>query len=308
MMSASGAISLRPGVGEPLAVPGHLYGWRLAIARAGWLLLTGGAIVFFAMGVPPRFHSLRGQYQGTLHLFLNTDNAGIVNVTPLGDGPAVQAGILSEDILVAVNGRPVPPAAPNATLDHVIPEGVAGGTVTLDVRTGDAPTRRYRLRYSGPMVFGLGLSGELVAGFSVGFDCLTLLLVTVIAAVIFRRRSREWPALLASATIVALYAIVSFPTDTAYVANPTWQPAFDTWGVASQLALCLFFYLFPNGHWVPRWSRVPVGILTVCTLIVGFAPLVLPPGPPLWVHWAITLGWLCGGGAAQIVRFRRHAT
>ena len=222
---------------------------------------------------------------------------------PQSNGLAVQAGLLSGDTLVAVNDVPVPPALTSTAADHAIPPGIAGSAVTLDVRTGDAPLRRYRLVRSGPLLFGRGLAPELVAGCSVAFDAGTLLLVTAISLLIFLRCSREWPALLASAMIVALYAIFAYPTDISYAVHPAWRLAFEVWSVVSQLAICLFFYLFPNGQWLPRWSRIPVVALAAVSLVVGLAP-----GGPAWAHWAVILCWLSGGVIAQVIRFGRYAS
>ena len=281
---------------------GHLRGWRLLLVWFGWLALAGGAVVLFAAGVPARYADLRTQYQGTIQVVTTTDAQGAVYLWPAPDSPAVQDGLLSGDTLVAVNGVPVPPALTSDAATHAIPPGLAGSVVTLDVRTGSAPVRRYQLVWSGPLLFGRGIAPELVAGFSVGFDAGTLLLVTAIALLIVWRCAREWPALLASAMIVALYAIFAYPTDISYAVHPAWQLAFEVSTVASQLALCLFFYLFPNGHWLPRWSRVPVGVLTAASLVIDLAP-----GRPAWAYWAIILCWLCGGVIAQIVRFGWHA-
>src|SRR5579871_6681724 len=84
-------------------IAGRLRGWRLLLARLGWLVLAGGAVVLFAAGVPARYNALHAQYQGTIQVQATSDTQGAVQLWPAPDSPAVQAGLLSGDTLVAIN-------------------------------------------------------------------------------------------------------------------------------------------------------------------------------------------------------------
>jgi hypothetical protein len=71
--------------------------------------------------------------------------------------------------------------------------------------------------------------------------------------------------------------------------------------------LFLLFFIFPNGRFVPRWTRWPAGVLVTGTVL-----LALFPNPPFniesWPFWRFFyngLGWLLIGVYAQIYRYVR---
>jgi hypothetical protein len=77
-------------------------------------------------------------------------------------------------------------------------------------------------------------------------------------------------------------------------------------------ALLLLFYLFPDGRFVPRWTK-PLAIVWCAWLLVWLLnPL---PGSPLDVgSWpqqillGIWIGFLGSGVAAQLIRYRRASS
>src|SRR5215510_10021961 len=75
-----------------------------------------------------------------------------------------------------------------------------------------------------------------------------------VALLIFWRRSDDWMAHLASIMLVTFIAISPWPQILAD-AQPLWYwPRALLWavGLASTIGL---LYLFPDGHFVPRWTR-----------------------------------------------------
>jgi hypothetical protein len=74
-------------------------------------------------------------------------------------------------------------------------------------------------------------------------------------------------------------------------------------------ALLLLFYLFPDGRFVPRWTR-PLAVLWCAWLLVWFLnPLPgssLDPGTwPQLILLGVLIGFLSTGVVAQLVRYRR---
>ncbi|RPI31446.1 MAG: hypothetical protein EHM70_11505 [Chloroflexota bacterium] len=105
-----------------------------------------------------------------------------------------------------------------------------------------------------------GLSISFYIFYNVALDILTILLFAATGAVIFWSKSDDWMALLVSLALLTFSAAI----------NPTIAVAGQTHrildsvvlvvraiGVASTL---IFFYLFPNGKFVPSWTRYLVYI------------------------------------------------
>ena len=63
--------------------------------------------------------------------------------------------------------------------------------------------------------------------------------------------------------------------------------------------LFLFFYLFPTGRFVPRWTRWVWLVVTVLWAVNSFIPSFQ------FLYPVVLLGFLCSTLAAQIYRYRR---
>ena len=119
-----------------------------------------------------------------------------------------------------------------------------------------------------------------------------------VALLIFWRRSDDWMALLASIMLVTILAISPWPEMLA-ATQPLWYwPRALLWGVGSASSVGLF-YLFPDGHFVPRWTRgLAIALLVIIgALAVEGAPFLA--GLPIFVMVLIT------GTVFQIYRYRR---
>ncbi len=152
----------------------------------------------------------------------------------------------------------------------------------------------------------LDLSGESYTTLFLIFTILLAVTCLTIATVIFWRRSDNWMALLITFALVG-----------SGLGNPsTFALINSTWLIPSRCLLCLLhitvflvFALFPDGRFIPRWTR---WLLIVWILIdIG---LVFYDAPFGVSHWPIPLGvvavigfvgiFLCLLGA-QIYRYRR---
>ena len=117
----------------------------------------------------------------------------------------------------------------------------------------------------------LGLSVTAYAVYWLTINLLFALVYFAVAALIFWRKPDDWMAFLASFALVALGS--SFPDIPATLAaiHPAWNlpvtlVSEDVIGFPS---LVVFFFLFPNGHFVPRWTR---------WVVIGFAALFVLGG------------------------------
>ncbi|HEY7342972.1 MAG TPA: hypothetical protein VH591_19015 [Ktedonobacterales bacterium] len=101
-----------------------------------------------------------------------------------------------------------------------------------------------------------GLTLGFLAGFQTAANAVVVMIYCVIAAIIFWRRSNDRMALFCSFTLV-LFGGAAFTTtlqDTLAVQSGFGFWMFGILYVLGQTSLITFFFLFPNGRFVPRWS------------------------------------------------------
>ncbi len=125
---------------------------------------------------------------------------------------------------------------------------------------------------------------------------------------LWRRARRE--AAERMALFLALFFVsfgVSVPLDALAATWPAWGwPATAQHTLGGTALFTLFFYLFPDGRFVPRWARW----LAVALLASQVLPLLFP-GAPVDAAWTpaapvlAQLGWWLTGVGAQVYRYRR---
>jgi hypothetical protein len=152
----------------------------------------------------------------------------------------------------------------------------------------------------------LGLSlGEYIA-FNVALILIAALVSYAVALLLFLRRSDDWMALL-----VALMLVEFVPgsiTNT-FVLSHWVGPAFASiltsiLGQLSLFSLVLVFYLFPNGRFVPRWTRWVMMVF----IGVSLPFIIFPSTSAIWLNVVanvLYLGALISLVIAQIYRYRR---
>jgi hypothetical protein len=146
----------------------------------------------------------------------------------------------------------------------------------------------------------LGISLDLYAGLTVGLSTLGTVVFAATAAVIFLRRSDDKMALLASFTLL-VFGGASFTGTMLYLVNDyplLWWPV-QLLEYAGQMAFSVFFLTFPDGRFVPRWTRwlaVFWAVLFVPNVFSNGSYLDVLSGP-LFIGYVGTLVF------AQIYRF-----
>src|SRR5215210_8306144 len=128
----------------------------------------------------------------------------------------------------------------------------------------------------------LGLSPAGYALYNATLDAVFVSVFAVVAGVIFWRRSFDPMALL-----VATMLVVWGPLNGLFVLTPNatqgMSPALDLTlnrvpTFVGYMAWMLFFYLFPSGRFVPRWTRW----LALCWVLFVSSWILTPFGPPSW--------------------------
>ncbi len=151
------------------------------------------------------------------------------------------------------------------------------------------------------------LSPEFYAAYQVGIEIIYAIVFTLLAGVIFWRRSDDWMGMLVSLTLIAVGTILTAEADAALVKlypNLGLLVAFLT--SLEIVFFVLLFYLFPDGRFVPRWTR----LLAIVIVVVALYDLLFPSSQiraGLGSIVTITLFIIClvVGLLAQVYRYRR---
>ncbi len=155
----------------------------------------------------------------------------------------------------------------------------------------------------------LGISITTYAVYWVAVNLLFALVYFAVAALIFWRKSDDWMAWLASFSLVTFGA--SFPSIPGVLAavHPAWWLPVTIVGNEDVLgfpSLIIFFFLFPNGRFVPRWTRwVAIGFTALFVLAAFF-----PRSSLSFSNWLGLLFVLVPPVLvfAQVYRYRRVST
>ncbi len=149
----------------------------------------------------------------------------------------------------------------------------------------------------------LGLTPEFYAAYTVALPVGTMLIFTVIATVIFWRRSEDRMALFGAFMLVVFggAALTSDVPQAVAAAHPSlWFPV-HLLDYLGQVAFTVFFYVFPNGRFVPRWTRwlaIACAVYWVVNIFFRDSPLGLL-GNSLFICF---IGSMV---IAQVYRYRR---
>jgi hypothetical protein len=119
----------------------------------------------------------------------------------------------------------------------------------------------------------LGQLGFSVTFFAVYFVSLEALFTVVapiaVGAIIFWRRSDNRMAFLVSLVLLTYWTGITFPYHLLNLPR-FWEVSAALVIAIGEAAILLFFYTFPDGHFVPRWSR---WLALVSILVLGFSTL-----------------------------------
>jgi signal transduction histidine kinase len=115
----------------------------------------------------------------------------------------------------------------------------------------------------------LGLSAEFFATYFVAIEVAFTAISAAIGALIFWRRPEDRMALLVSLMLLTFGAALPIPLFTLDL-SPIWTASARAVYFVAVASAILFFYVFPDGHFVPRWSRwlglASVGVVTPTSL------------------------------------------
>lgn len=149
-----------------------------------------------------------------------------------------------------------------------------------------------------------GLPATVYAGYLTALGVLGALVCCAVAVLIVRHRPHDRIGLLASLYLVLL-GLASSPSMQAVVAvHPALALPANLTNFLLFIFLVVFFFLFPDGRFVPRWSRTPILVGVGASISLFFFTEPSVENPPGW-EGLIFLGSTVLGIAAQIYRYVR---
>jgi hypothetical protein len=161
---------------------------------------------------------------------------------------------------------------------------------------------------SAATLHGLGLALDVYAGYVVTTEVLLVVVYAGVAALIAWRRPADRAALLAAATLLTCAVGAFNPSLSALRgAQPVWTLPIVLLTAVGGVGFICFCYAFPDGRFVPRWTRwaalgwsllyLPHAVLPTSRWDVGALPPVAQ-----FAFWACFLATVA---AAQVYRYRR---
>jgi hypothetical protein len=153
----------------------------------------------------------------------------------------------------------------------------------------------------------LGLSAGGYALYNVTLDAVFVSIFAVVASVIFWRRSNDPMALLVATMLVVwgplngLFVLTPSATEGMYPALQATLGSLVTF--VGYMAWMLFFYLFPSGRFVPRWTRW----LALCWVLFVGLWILTPFGPPSWPLLLFNVTVLVLWGSFPVAQLYRYA-
>jgi hypothetical protein len=106
----------------------------------------------------------------------------------------------------------------------------------------------------------IGISVDWYATYELSISIASAMVYTVVSVAIFWRRSDDWMALLTSLGLLAfgIFFLTSGPVVLAQQYPVVWLPV-RSLAFLGSISFVLFLYLFPNGQFLPRWTRwIPI--------------------------------------------------
>jgi hypothetical protein len=151
----------------------------------------------------------------------------------------------------------------------------------------------------------LGLPTNFVAFYFIALDLASIFVFSVIAAVIFARRSDDWMAMFISLALVTYGAIGTFFL---YLLGRVQFSEnlpiifVQALGIGSSI---IIYYIFPDGRFIPRWTRVLAAIYIAWALIWFIYPPANLLAWPFFLSYLVIILFYGTGVFAQIYRYYR---
>ena len=151
----------------------------------------------------------------------------------------------------------------------------------------------------------LGLSVGFYAAYTVALDLVVAAGYSAVALLLFWRKSDDRMALFAALTLLT-FGAATFTSSMQTLAEvyPVWSLPVRVVGFIGDVSMLTFLYLFPDGRFVPRWSRWLAVLWIAYQVPVYFFPDSPANLSGTWLGQVVFPGLIGSGVAAQIYRYR----
>ncbi len=163
---------------------------------------------------------------------------------------------------------------------------------------------------SPPLLGTLNFPPAVYVGCAFALELLGPLVFLTLALFIVWRRSDNPGAIRISALLIAFGAALPGTAYAIVSGSLIWRVSPGALQALGWTALLVFAYLFPDGQWAPRWSRLLVPFWALWTTsFFAFAERLIADRPALIVlAYLIWIAWLGTGVGAQVYRYLWVAT
>ncbi len=148
-----------------------------------------------------------------------------------------------------------------------------------------------------------GISTKVWADYELTIYTISTITITCLAFLIFWRKPEDWFA------VILMIALMTFNTDYTTLAlaraHPVWFPLVNWLSNIGSTLFPVIFFLFPDGHFVPRWTRY----LVAAWLLIGLVSFIYSPeGLTNILIIGTWIAMLIGSIIAQVYRYRYVST
>jgi signal transduction histidine kinase len=153
----------------------------------------------------------------------------------------------------------------------------------------------------------MGLSVGLYAGYLIAVDLIFAATAFAVGVLVFWRRSQERMALFLALMLVTLAGAALMRSPGVFADEPALRLVVSFVSFLGNTSLVVFFYLFPDGRFVPRWTRALTVAFVIGQVDEFFFPSSFLPDIPDPLNTAVVLGLLASIVYAQVYRYRRDS-
>jgi hypothetical protein len=166
----------------------------------------------------------------------------------------------------------------------------------------------------GPQLNEMGISVRAFAAYATLFNAVVMLAFILIGGLVFLGKRRDLTAILSSLALLLMGASLVPLSPSLYQINSSWYIPIQILRIAGLVMAINFMYIFPNGRFIPAWTRYLMLAAPFSGLLLlwpGWRPptvLIEIDQPADYLSFAILLVWLGTGAYAQIYRYRVVST
>jgi hypothetical protein len=154
---------------------------------------------------------------------------------------------------------------------------------------------------------GFGLSVSFYAAYIIAFGVVFRIGFWWIGGILFWKRSDDSLLLYTSMALVTFGAVEPYTLRALADTYPLWDLPIAVLYFVGNTSFFVLLCVFPDGRFVPRWTRWTATIWVAYQLLYSFFP-DLPFGPGKWpplINDLLTIGLIASLALAQVYRYRR---